>query len=905
MAPSYPMPVLQELLTHQDFVRRLARHLVGDEHRAADVAQEVWVRAMEQPPRQRTSLRGWLARVTRSVASNSARGERRRRLHEGRIEQPDVTIRAASAARELALQQRVVEAVQTLDEPYRSTLLLRYFEGLSRGRIAEELGIPVATVSTRLQRGLAKLRERLDRAHGGDRGAWVRGLVLLLAKDPLPPLLPVGGGVLGGGTTLGTLAKVGVALVLLAGTGWWLRGWFGDESEPSGTEVVANGESRAEETSPANAGAVSHEVGDGSLRSPVPVDAAHDEPSRRPGSSLTAGWAIQGRVHGMTARELRDVRLAATALPAAGGKVLMPPPIDFAGPHGVPIDDEGFFEMDLSEVMRRSVPVELAGFVFVAQHPACTAFTTRILMAPDEWPEEHPTDPMPPVVWWVDVHMAPAALLVGRVVQADDRPPVGGGAVAYRLRDRVPELVESAHTACNAEGFFTLRVPEGGEYAVVGLSGRLVSRTAILQAVVGEERSPAAPLVLAGWETIEGRVLGQQRPHENAKVRARLVGGDAPGYDDGADHRYMDIHELVWTEDGFVPAMRGKVWPEPDGHFAVPGLAAATYLVGLDPPGLAVVVPGTPVGVTREVKAPASGVELVAPWATVRLEASPPLDQKSWGILTATGATGSVVQGFRGDQGIPPLACPPGEGLQVQLRCGGRQAWEGTLVAPDAGEVSTRTIEMPEGGDFAAVEFAVTAVGAPPPAKVTLMLAARREHGGHLLASGIGTVRDGTARFAGLLPGEYDAFLASSVQGTWLVTSAAIQPFSLDLVAGAELRYAVDFRVGGRLTFTVLDEDGVPLPATVELRDDTGQVLDPEFVTFWQGQRPEYTRGALSGGGTASTLDALPVGNYEVRLSAPGYREESLAAEVKAGAITPITVEMQRAAGAAAPREGH
>jgi DNA-directed RNA polymerase specialized sigma24 family protein len=76
------MPVLNELLEHRDFVRRLAGHLVCDEHRAEDVTQEVLVRALERPPQGRARLRGWFARVTRSVASNSMRGERSRRHHE-------------------------------------------------------------------------------------------------------------------------------------------------------------------------------------------------------------------------------------------------------------------------------------------------------------------------------------------------------------------------------------------------------------------------------------------------------------------------------------------------------------------------------------------------------------------------------------------------------------------------------------------------------------------------------------------------------------------------------------------------------------------------------------------------------------------------------------------------------
>lgn len=53
----------------------------------------------------------------------------------------------------------------------------RYLDGHMPAVIAKRLGLPLATVKTRLQRGLAKLRDRLDDHHDGDRRAWV---VLLL-----------------------------------------------------------------------------------------------------------------------------------------------------------------------------------------------------------------------------------------------------------------------------------------------------------------------------------------------------------------------------------------------------------------------------------------------------------------------------------------------------------------------------------------------------------------------------------------------------------------------------------------------------------------------------------------------------------------------------------------------------
>ena len=72
-------------------------------------------------------------------------------------------------------------AVLTLAEPYRATVLLRFFEGLPPRLIAARLGVPVATVHSRLQRALAQLRHQLDHDFAG-RPQW------LAAFAPIDPL---------------------------------------------------------------------------------------------------------------------------------------------------------------------------------------------------------------------------------------------------------------------------------------------------------------------------------------------------------------------------------------------------------------------------------------------------------------------------------------------------------------------------------------------------------------------------------------------------------------------------------------------------------------------------------------------------------------------------------------------
>ena len=63
---------------------------------------------------------------------------------------------AASLQAEQAVELR--RALQTLDDPYREVVLLRFYGDLSLAEIALETGRPVATIKTHLRRGLLRLR---------------------------------------------------------------------------------------------------------------------------------------------------------------------------------------------------------------------------------------------------------------------------------------------------------------------------------------------------------------------------------------------------------------------------------------------------------------------------------------------------------------------------------------------------------------------------------------------------------------------------------------------------------------------------------------------------------------------------------------------------------------------------
>lgn len=166
---------IDDLLIHAEFVRALACELVRDPQLADDLAQETWVTALRKPPHHGAALRGWLATLMHNLRRNLDRSARRRRAREAAVLPPDPGPSPQQILEREQVRERLVRAVLRLEEPFRTVVLLRYYEDLPTGAIAQRLGVPAATVRTRLARGIARLRDVLDEQHHGAR-AWVAPL---------------------------------------------------------------------------------------------------------------------------------------------------------------------------------------------------------------------------------------------------------------------------------------------------------------------------------------------------------------------------------------------------------------------------------------------------------------------------------------------------------------------------------------------------------------------------------------------------------------------------------------------------------------------------------------------------------------------------------------------------------
>jgi RNA polymerase sigma-70 factor (ECF subfamily) len=206
--------LLQQALQHERALRRLAASLLRDPGSADDAVEHALVQEALQRRRPGAPLLPFLRATLRRYASNLRKLARRRTEREAVAARPEAVPSAAEIAAREQLRRRVADAVQALDEPYRTTVWLRWFEDLAAHEVAARMAVPVATVRTRLQRAHAQLRARLDRDYG-HRAAWA---VLAL---PFAEVVPVAAVLAFGVSLPKVLASAAVLLALASGYVLW------------------------------------------------------------------------------------------------------------------------------------------------------------------------------------------------------------------------------------------------------------------------------------------------------------------------------------------------------------------------------------------------------------------------------------------------------------------------------------------------------------------------------------------------------------------------------------------------------------------------------------------------------------------------------------------------------------
>jgi RNA polymerase sigma-70 factor (ECF subfamily) len=483
---------LEALLSQATWVRQLAAHLVRDPDLAEELVQETWRKALETPPTAETpehGLQAWFARVMRNLVSDRQKESALRSWHERHASRPEAWSQTEIHDR-IVLQRELADAVLSLEEPYQSVITLRYLEGLTPKEIAQRQDISYAAVRTRISRGLAMMRARLDKDHGGDRAAWCAIFAGWIAKGPPPQATtaPVAGSLILGMDTkvlAGIVIAWAAALVLVwrvNGTGASrLPAWSPDITRLHADRQLPN------DGTPRRIPADRSPVAQAEAPPARVIDREHD----LHGNVIdAAGLPIVGA----KVEVFRDTSTTYTEIPKATGSrrpvALMS--TDAQGEFAIALPVGRPFELHISAENR---PTTTLGYRFAGEH--------------------------------VTVQLGPSAVLEGRVTLAANGESVAGALVRVRVLGSALQVFEYASDSeTDADGRFRFEALPGVEVAL-----KITPRAA--GAPYGRR------LVLVPGETHEENV----RIEAGDEIRGRVFDADT-----GEPIPDAEVGEVEWVE---------------------------------------------------------------------------------------------------------------------------------------------------------------------------------------------------------------------------------------------------------------------------------------------------------------------------------------------------------------------
>ncbi|MCE9594566.1 MAG: carboxypeptidase regulatory-like domain-containing protein [Planctomycetes bacterium] len=717
--------------------------------------------------------------------------------------------------------------------PYRTTVLLRYFDGLPPRVIARRLGVPVKTVHSRIFRALGVMRERLESEHDGDRRAmWVALVGLAGWRDAA----------LGGARVRWFAAAVlGVVVCVFVA-------WRSQTPAVGGASAAANGGRGSGE-----AALASSPIVDGS-RVPIESRAVAETLGGRVLTATRepiAGAKVEVHEHALHGLELgpldEDDRVVARAVSGVDGSWR----VEARPGHAleVVVRAAGFARREVSDVLAgEEIEVELEPAARLElrvrdEHGAALA-GARVELRPlgDLRPfvvgaaDEEATwrdGELAPGMWSVrvrsvegvsdasfdvalrggaavarDVTLAAASPFAGTVLAADSHTPIAGAEVSDA-----------------PDGAVTTRTDRSGRFVVRGPSANRGTAALHVRApgfasaerLVAIDDSDAVIELVRGRRLIGAVVDASGQTLAGARVVARAKSANGPGF-------AFDLRATRTGADGAfeLPNLRA------DLEYALlvraPGFATEVQRLGTGVDGatqhveLIVVRPGSSIsGRVRRADGGALGRArvLVRRLGDSNSDAPPP-DDDSTTVTIGVGRSGPARRGgvdletpatyvtrSRGDGSFRALELAPGR----------YRVW---AITPATQVVASREVDLALGQCLADVDLVLAASGViagrvvvasdgdPVPGAWLLLI----PEGGGLESRSIPADAEGRFRFEGLVDGRFSiiaSFVASTSNGRFVRPFARTELQDIEVGStNVEVPMARNVVVAGR----VVDRDG-------------------------------------------------------------------------------------------------
>jgi RNA polymerase sigma-70 factor (ECF subfamily) len=157
----------QQVHQYQDRVFGFACYFLKNEAAAKDITQDVFIKYWEHyDDIDQDRAIGWLLRVTKNACIDVLRKRKTRRKSvtvdtESLDRAESISPSPHADAESSDFQDHLDRALDEVDEPYRSVVVLREIQDLKYKEIAEALDMPINTVKVYIHRGRKKLRKQL------------------------------------------------------------------------------------------------------------------------------------------------------------------------------------------------------------------------------------------------------------------------------------------------------------------------------------------------------------------------------------------------------------------------------------------------------------------------------------------------------------------------------------------------------------------------------------------------------------------------------------------------------------------------------------------------------------------------------------------------------------------------
>jgi len=161
------------VLHYQDRIYNIAYRIMGEQHSAADAAQEAFITAFRKIDTYRGgSFPSWLMRITTNTCYDMIRYQKRRPAiglddlvnsdYDDGPPIPDPVATPEEAAQNSELSHAIQDCINGLQLDQRIVLVMSDVEGYSYQEIADSVETQLGTVKSRLSRARASLRECLQ-----------------------------------------------------------------------------------------------------------------------------------------------------------------------------------------------------------------------------------------------------------------------------------------------------------------------------------------------------------------------------------------------------------------------------------------------------------------------------------------------------------------------------------------------------------------------------------------------------------------------------------------------------------------------------------------------------------------------------------------------------------------------